>query len=132
MYQRDGRIVRVGMIPVKGHKPTLQFIEVGKENLIETLTSIITFMKYDGRSEKEKVVNCPIEIAATTLVEFGNWKLPVIRAIITPRHCARMARSSINRDMMRAPGYIMIRKASSFTRSPISRHAIKQELVSII
>jgi putative DNA primase/helicase len=85
IYQRDGRIVRVGTVPIKGQIPTLQFIEVGKENLIETLTSIITFMKHDARGKKgsqEKVVNCPTDIAATYLDRVGKWQLPVIRAII--------------------------------------------------
>jgi len=83
VFQRDGRLVRVGQYPMVGRKSVLGFVEINKDNLIEILTKNILWIKFDGRSKKEKIVNCPAEVAASLLGRVGEWRLPAIRAIVT-------------------------------------------------
>jgi putative DNA primase/helicase len=84
VFQRDGRLVRVGRYPMAGDgKPVLGFVEISKDNMVEILTEKILWTRMDGRSKKEKVVDCPSDVAACLLARIGNWRLPSIRAIVT-------------------------------------------------
>src|SRR5438045_54109 len=81
VYQRDGKLVLVGNFPRHGDKPSLEFVTISKERLIDLFTTIITFEKQEG--EEKKNVACPHYIAAIYLSREGEWRVPVIRQIIT-------------------------------------------------
>lgn len=87
VYQRDRWLVQIGRYPMKDHTgagvKVLGFVEVGKENMVEILTKTILWKKFDGRSSKETIIDCPKEVAASLLGRVGKWQLPSIRAIIT-------------------------------------------------
>jgi putative DNA primase/helicase len=83
VYQRDGKIVRVGRFPIHDGHPSLSFVELTKDALVELFTTIIQWRKFDGRKGEEKVVNCPDRVAMTYQSRSGKWRLPVIRSIIT-------------------------------------------------
>ncbi len=81
VYQRDGKLIRIGRFPIHDGKPDLHFVEICKDGLVEILTSIITWRKMEGKTEKS--VACPGQVAATYLARSGMWRVPVIRAVIT-------------------------------------------------
>jgi putative DNA primase/helicase len=81
IYQRDGKIIRIGRFPTKGCKPDLKFVEVSKEWLIGKLTEIISWSKMEGR--KQVAIGCPFSVAATYLAQSGQWRLPVLTAVVT-------------------------------------------------
>ena len=73
VYQRDGKLVLVGNFPRHGDKPSLEFVTISKERLIDLFTTIITFEKQEG--EEKKNVACPHYIAAIYLSREGEWRL---------------------------------------------------------
>jgi putative DNA primase/helicase len=81
IYQRDGKLVRIGKLPQHGMKPALEFMPIVANTLVELLTTIITWQRQEGK----KIVNtaCPDRVAATYLARTGHWRLPHIRSIIT-------------------------------------------------
>src|SRR6266481_4240736 len=83
VYQRDARLVRIGEFPIHNQRPGLGFVELAKATMIELLTGIVQWVKYDARKDDLKAINCPVDVAETLLARVGHWKLPVIRAIIT-------------------------------------------------
>lgn len=83
VFQRGGRLVRVGEVVLPRRKPFLGLIEVRPHNLVEIFTRLITWKKYDGRSKDYRQCDCPREVAATYLERVGDWKVPPIHAVIT-------------------------------------------------
>src|SRR5580765_3420093 len=81
IYQRDGKLVRVGRFPVHGGKPDLRFVECCTDSLVDILTQIIGWKKMEGKSEKD--VACPDRVATTYRARSGKWKIPTLRAVIT-------------------------------------------------
>src|ERR1051325_5809543 len=74
LYMRDGKLIRVGVFPNVDGKIALGFVPVVKENLIEDLTSIIAWVKFDGRKNEDKRVNCPEQVAVTYLARSGRQR----------------------------------------------------------
>ena len=81
VYQRDGKLVRVGQFPTHGGKPFLEFVPLIRENIVELLTAIIIW----ERQEAQKLITtgCPTSVAAGYLGRTGQWRVPTVRQIIT-------------------------------------------------
>jgi hypothetical protein len=61
-----------------------RLVRIGPQHLIDRLTRIIDFQKYDARKDEWFSINCPADVAAALLVRNGMWNLlPHIRGIVT-------------------------------------------------
>jgi hypothetical protein len=61
-----------------------RLVRISVQHLIDRLTRIIDFKKYDARKDDWFSINCPADIAASLLERRGMWNaLPHIRGIIT-------------------------------------------------
>jgi putative DNA primase/helicase len=58
-------------------------IPVGINYLIERLTRLIDFQRFDARSEEFVSIDCPEKVPATYLKHVGVWRLPKLVAITT-------------------------------------------------
>jgi hypothetical protein len=50
--------------------------------LVDRLTRIIDFQKYDKRSDEWYSINCPPEVAGAYLERVGLWRLPIVTGIV--------------------------------------------------
>jgi hypothetical protein len=51
--------------------------------LVERLTRVAAWQKYDGRRKKWVDVDCPLKVAETYLEREGEWKMPRLTGVIT-------------------------------------------------
>ena len=86
LFQRGGMIVRPAMekIDIRDGGKTLawRLVQVRQQHLIDRLTRIIDFQKYDKRSKEWYSINCPADVAGAYLERVGYWRLPVITGIV--------------------------------------------------
>jgi hypothetical protein len=84
VFQRGGMIVQPAALKVEVQDRreigALVISPVNAAALVEHMTTAAVFLKWDGRSNDWKQVNCPREIADTLLAR-GDWKLRVLTAI---------------------------------------------------
>lgn len=76
--------------------PRLQ--QLGETALVETLTKIMRFERYDARSHKWRRIDCPHQVAATLLAR-GRWSVPALAGIL---FAPTLSGSG---DVIAAPGY---------------------------
>jgi hypothetical protein len=87
LYEFGDQIVRLAIEPIRiaggGTVPGLRLIPVGINYLIERLTRLIDFQRFDARSGEFVSIDCPEKVAATYLEHVGVWRLPKLVAITT-------------------------------------------------
>jgi putative DNA primase/helicase len=87
VYQRGDFVVRVApvMVPIADDRQTLglRLVPIKIQHMIERMTRIIDFQKWDARSKKSLSITCPPNVAASYLERIGVWKLPVLSGIAT-------------------------------------------------
>ena len=89
LFQRTGMVVRV----VKREASTVRkfttppgslgLLMVDKSHLVEQLTRVARWQRWDSRKEEYRKINCPEKVAETYLARSGQWKLPTLRAVIS-------------------------------------------------
>ncbi len=93
IFQRDSplTLVRLRLRPeqtVRNYRRPpgiLGMVTVEPPYLLEKLTQIARWERYDSRSDKWKRTNCPEQVVGTLLARGGEWRLPRISgAISTP------------------------------------------------
>ena len=79
IYQRGDFVVRpatVKLLAADQHQTFgLRLIPIKAQHLVERLTRIANFQKYDARSEYWKPINCPFDVAVAYLQRIGEWQL---------------------------------------------------------
>ncbi|CAK0758837.1 hypothetical protein CCP3SC5AM1_2550002 [Gammaproteobacteria bacterium] len=88
IYQRGIKIVR----PIKISVPTtgavkrpegaITLIEIEAHYLLKRFTSATTWLKYESRKNRWTKIVCPRLVVDTYLSSVGEWKLPVLRAVV--------------------------------------------------
>lgn len=85
-YQRGSWLVRVTMLAEAGigrsiqYKPVIQ--EVTPAAVVDVLTRLVRFERFDQRTQEYYVVDCPERLAQTLLSRAGEWKLPTLTGVI--------------------------------------------------
>ena len=88
-FQRPGmiwRVVRQRQVSVRNTQreiPTLGLTLVDPPYLVEALTRIARFERFDARSKEWRAINCPERVASTYLARAGKWQLPLLLAAIS-------------------------------------------------
>jgi hypothetical protein len=86
IYQRGELVVRPTKPKLKAANDRDTFgwklIEVTKPFLIDTLTRIARFEKFDGRVGDYVPKNCPDQVAEVYLARAGRWKIPILLSIV--------------------------------------------------
>jgi hypothetical protein len=88
IYQRGGQLVRVirsAPVTVRGvwrDDRALSIVTVSAAHLVDTLTRLAPFLKYDARSEQWRPVNCPGEVASVLLSRVGQWPEALIPPLV--------------------------------------------------
>lgn len=88
IYQRGGQLVRTvrsAPVTVRGvwrDDRALSIVVVSSAHLVDTLSRRTVFLKFDGRSEQWKPVNCPSEVATTLLSRVGQWPETLIPSLV--------------------------------------------------
>lgn len=87
VFQRGGRLARI--VRQGGQRNGVErapdapmFDEVGVDYLVERLTAVATFTKYDGRSKTTRRIDCPEKVARTLLARGEYPGLPDVAAIV--------------------------------------------------
>jgi len=89
IYQRAGflvRVVRRDSPTVRNYKRppgTFGIVIVDQPYLIEALTRVARWMKWDGRAEAWRRVNAPEQSASTYLARSGHWKVEKLWSAIS-------------------------------------------------
>ena len=60
----------------------LRLISMSLYHLIERLTRVADFQRWDGRSAAWTSIDCPATVAKAYLERVGNWKLPITMGIV--------------------------------------------------
>jgi hypothetical protein len=128
MFQRGDFIVRAARerVPISDDRETLawRLVRVKTQHLVDRLTRIIDFQKFDARRRKWGSINCPSDLAAAYLERSGEWNLPVIAGFIN----APTLRP--NGSILEAPGYDTATKifyAPSEEYPPIPQQPTREE-----
>lgn len=85
LYRQGQRVVRVVLDKIKtfeGDGYTLRLSVVTSPHLTECFTKAARFEKWDKRADDWITCNCPRDFAETYLARNGDWKLPVIQAVV--------------------------------------------------
>lgn len=86
VYARGTSLVRPVYIPSAGcighGSGTTILVPLDRAALIETLTGLIRWQKYNSRGEA-RPTSCPVIVAETILARRGDWPFPQLRAIVS-------------------------------------------------
>lgn len=88
-YQRSGMVVRVirrdtpSVRNYKREPGALGIVMVDPPHLVETLTRVAYWQKFETRTKKFRRINAPEQAASTYLARRGHWKLPRLRATLS-------------------------------------------------
>uniref|UniRef100_I2Q5E2 Toprim domain-containing protein n=1 Tax=Desulfovibrio sp. U5L TaxID=596152 RepID=I2Q5E2_9BACT len=106
VFQRAGRLVRVGVLPVPGpvdgvSRPqgAVVILPVEKPFLLTVLSRHGHFKKYDGRAKAWRTVDPPKAVAEATMSRSGRWPFPVLRGVVA---CPTLRADG---SLMLAPGF---------------------------
>ena len=103
IYQRGTSVVRAVWSKLKAadNKETFAhlLIPVDEKHLIETLTRLTVFNRWNESKERYQTIDCPAKVASTYLARVGQWKLPVLAGVINAP-CLRYDGSTLSK-----PGY---------------------------
>jgi hypothetical protein len=85
IFQRGDVIVRPAQtpIPIAENREAigLRLVPVKVNHLVERLTDVVDFRRFDARSKAWVSIDCPQKIAATYLERIGAWHLRVLTGI---------------------------------------------------
>jgi putative DNA primase/helicase len=86
IYRRSGALVRpvVDEIPGAdgGTVRCWRLVQITRAYLVDRLTTIARFQKYDRRAKKYVTVNCSDQVAETYLAREGCWQVPPLIGVI--------------------------------------------------
>lgn len=86
IFQRGGLVVRPVKLPeavtAEHQSVRLAFIEATEDWLREAFTRVAVFQKHKGIHGEIVTIDCPLSIVKTYLARTGEWKLPILKAII--------------------------------------------------
>jgi hypothetical protein len=86
LFQRGGILVRLvyerDPVDPKEHCETVKLLPVCEQWLHETLMRVATFQRQKDETGELVTINCPSTIAKTYLARVGQWKLPILTAIV--------------------------------------------------
>ncbi len=106
VFQRAGRLVRVGVLPVPGHidgitrpQGAVVILPVEKPFLLTVLSRHGHFKKYDGRAKAWRTVDPPKAVAEAIMSRPGRWPFPVLRGVVA---CPTLRADG---SLMLAPGF---------------------------
>lgn len=106
LYARGTSLVRPVVIPhatahrdAKRTEGTTVLVPVDKPSLVETLTALIDWRKYDARKGDDRPVACPALVAETIIARRGDWPFPQLKAVVA----APTMRP--DRSILNAPGF---------------------------
>ncbi|MBM3495189.1 MAG: hypothetical protein FJX72_12840 [Armatimonadetes bacterium] len=123
LYQRGTTLVRVVQLPEGGTRGSLRkrpmIKEITVHAMIDHLTRLIRWEKYDRRKEEFYPVDCTERVAQTLLSRSGDWALPALIGVID----APTLRS--DGGVLDAPGHdkqsgIYVALSESFPAVPVS------------
>lgn len=87
IFTRGSHLVRpiTETVPAaKGRLTTIaKFRELCRESLIDSLSSVAQFQRFDARSSSWKPADPPGQVAQTLLVREGRWRFPRVAGVIT-------------------------------------------------
>lgn len=89
LFQRTGMLVRVvkreasTVRQFKRPPGSLGLLMVDKPHLVESLTRVALWRRWDAKSDTWRRINAPDKVAETYLARSGQWKLPRLRAVIS-------------------------------------------------
>ena len=89
LFERAGMLVRCvkrkasTVRQFKRPPGSLGLLMVDKTFLVETLTRVAVWRRWDQRREEFRLTNAPEKVAETYLARSGHWKLPALRAVIS-------------------------------------------------
>ena len=79
VFQRGDFVVRPApiMMPLADQRQIfgLRLVPIRTQHLVERLTRIVDFQRYDARSRSFKSIDCPSNVAAAYLQRTGQWQL---------------------------------------------------------
>ncbi len=106
VFQRAGRLVRVGVLPVPGPvdgvtrpQGAVVILPVEKPFLLTVLSRHGRFKKYDSRAKAWRTVDPPKAVAEAIMSRSGRWPFPVLRGVVA---CPTLRADG---SLMLAPGY---------------------------
>jgi putative DNA primase/helicase len=89
VFQRAGRLVRVGVLPVPGPvdgvtrpQGAVVILPVEKPFLLTVLSRHGRFKKFDGRSQAWRTIDPPKAVAEAVMSRSGRWPFPVLRGVV--------------------------------------------------
>jgi len=89
VFQRAGRLVRVGVLPVPGPvdgvtrpQGAVVILPVEKPFLLTVLSRHGHFEKFDGRANKLRTIDPPKPVAEAIMSRSGRWPFPVLRGVV--------------------------------------------------
>jgi hypothetical protein len=86
VYQRGDFLVRPApsIIQISDRREItgIRLVRMSVTHLIERMTRVADFQKYDARTKKWHSIDCPANIAATLIERIGQWRLPPIAAVM--------------------------------------------------
>ncbi len=86
VYQRGDMVVRAAkeLVTVADHRQALamRMVPIKAVHLVDRLTRVVDFKRYDARSEEWVSTNCPFDLATAYLERVGDWKLSILTGII--------------------------------------------------
>lgn len=90
VFQRAGRLVRVGVLPVPGSidgvtrpQGAVVILPVEKPFLLTVLSRHGRFKKYDARIKGMRIVDPPKPVAEAIMARSGRWPFPVLRGVVS-------------------------------------------------
>ncbi len=106
VFQRAGRLVRVGVLPLPGSvegisrpQGAVVILPVEKPFLLTVLSRHGHFKKYDGRAKAWRTIDPPKAVAEAIMSRCGRWPFPVLRGVVA---CPTLRADG---SLMVAPGY---------------------------
>jgi putative DNA primase/helicase len=106
VFQRAGRLVRVGVLPVPGPvdgvtrpQGAVVILPVEKPFLLTVLSRHGHFKKYDGRAKAWRTIDPPKPVAEAVMSRSGRWPFPVLRGVVA---CPTLRADG---SLMLAPGF---------------------------
>ncbi|GAA0607040.1 hypothetical protein GCM10009416_50080 [Craurococcus roseus] len=87
IFQRGPMLVRTGTVRVevsgKRKAEALHVIELDDAALLEAMTKVARWMKFDGRTKEAREVNAPKLAVEVYKGRVGRWRLPVLTGVVT-------------------------------------------------
>ena len=110
IYQRGTSVVRAVWSKLKAADDQDTFahllIPVELTYLVETLTRVAKFARFNVAKDRHVAIDCPDRVAATYLARIGQWKLPVLAGVINAP-CLRHDGSILSKPGYDAPSGLL-------------------------